>query len=76
MDCLSLSAPTTFGTVLGAVLVTHPSQHPSQARVPSLGLGSESGPGFRLTSGTLVPYDIIYDLTLSFTVSDIIYDII
>jgi hypothetical protein len=26
--------------------------------------------------GTLVPYDIIYDLTLSFTVSYIIYDII
>jgi hypothetical protein len=28
------------------------------------------------TSGTLVPYDIIYDLTLSFTVYDIICDII
>jgi hypothetical protein len=27
-------------------------------------------------SGTLVPYDIIYDLTLSFTVYDIICDII
>jgi hypothetical protein len=27
-----------------------------------------------LTSGTLVPYDIIYDLTLSFTVYDIICD--
>jgi hypothetical protein len=27
-------------------------------------------------SGTLVPYDIIYDLTLSFTGPDIIFDII
>jgi hypothetical protein len=30
----------------------------------------------RVSSGTLVPYDIIYDLTLSFTVYDIICDII
>jgi hypothetical protein len=32
--------------------------------------------GNKEASGTLVPYDIIYDLTLSFTVYDIICDII
>ena len=29
---------------------------------------------FSVTSGTLVPYDITYYITLSFTVYDIIYD--
>jgi hypothetical protein len=33
-------------------------------------------PGLASESGTLVPYDIIYDLILSFTVYDIICDII
>jgi hypothetical protein len=39
----------------------------------------DAGRGFRVTGTldrSLVSYDVIYDLTLSFTVSDIIYDII
>ncbi len=50
------------------------------ARSRSHRLDSELRPASALTSGTLIPYDIIYDsdLTLSFTgtVSDIICDII
>ncbi len=44
--------------------------------VPSLGRAGAGAYVSKLTSGTLVPYDINYDLTLSFTVSDIICDII
>ena len=56
------------GRAAGALPVTEP-------RSPgSPGPGCHSAAEHLQTSGTLVPYDITYYITLSFTVYDIIYD--